>query len=85
MEQYYLKCEYESRPSFYNKAMVKIEGNKKILISYETEVSYIENGKAFVLGEWSGTTTRHIREFLKQNGFKAENGKQILKDYFKEQ
>lgn len=85
MEQYYLEARHTSRASFYNKAMVKIEGNKKTLISYETEVSYIEDGKAFVLGEWSGTTTRHIKEFLKQNGFKAENGKQILKDYSKEQ
>lgn len=85
MEQYYLENRYNSRASFNNKAMVRIEGNKKTLISYETEVSYIENGEAFVLGEWSGTTTRHIKEFLKQNGFKAENGKQILKDYLKEE
>lgn len=73
--------QYSTRKSFYNKARVKQEGNKLILISYVTKVAYIENGKAFVLGSWSGTTTSHIKEFLKQNGFKAENSKQILKDY----
>lgn len=79
--EYELNCTYDSRKSFYGKARVREEDGKLILISYTTEVAYIENGKASVLGEWSGTTSRHIKEFLRQNGFKAENTKQILKDY----
>ncbi len=78
-----LQPQYSSRNSFYSKAIIKEKGNKKILISYQTEVAYIKNGEAVVLGNWSGTTTRHIKEFLKQNGFKADNIKQILKDYGK--
>ena len=76
-----LMIQYDSRKSFYKKAHVKTEDNKKILISYNTEVAYIKDGFAVVLGLYSMTTTRHIKEFLKQNGFKAENSKQILKDY----
>ncbi len=81
MEEYLLESRHDSRADFYGKARVRQEDNKLILISYTTEVCFIENGKAFVLGSWSGTTTRHIKEFLLQNGFKAENSKQILKDY----
>jgi len=72
---------YDSRISFYGKAKVREENEKLILISYQLEVAYIKNGRAFVLGMYSQTTTRHIIEFLKQNGFRAENGKQILSDY----
>ncbi len=75
---------YGSRQSFYSKAKVKQKGDKLILISYDTEVAFIKNKKAVVLGQWSGTTTSHIKEFLKQNGFKADNIKQILKDYKEE-
>ena len=34
-----------------------------------------------VFGLYSVTTLRHIKEFLKQNGFKAETKAQIAKDY----
>lgn len=76
-----LTPEYDSRKSFYGKAVVRDEDGKKILRSYNTDVACIENGKPVVYGLYSDTTTRHIKEFLKQNGFKAENGKQILADY----
>ena len=72
---------HDSRKSFYNKAKIKTEDNKLILISYKTEVCIIENNKPFIKGFYSVTTLRHIKEFLKQNGFKAENKNQILKDY----
>lgn len=68
---YELRVIHDSRNSFYGKARVRIEGDKKILISYSTEVAYIQNGKAVVNGHYSQTTGRHIREFLKQNGFEA--------------
>ncbi len=87
-----LSCQYDSRASFNGKARIEVEedclkGERiiiKTLFSYGVKVAYIENGKAFILGVWSGTTTRHIKEFLKQNGFKAENTKQILEDYKKQ-
>ena len=64
-------------------------GEKKIekvpasqLIKHDSVSSdiYRVNGQ-FVKKQYSGTTTSHIKEFLKQNGFKADNIKQILKDY----
>lgn len=76
-----LKSIYDGAKSFYKKAMVINEDKKTILISYRTEVCFIKKGVAVVLGTWSQTTSRHIKEFLKQNGFKAEDTKQILNDY----
>jgi hypothetical protein len=76
-----LTPQQDSRASFYNKAHVRIEGNKKTLISYLTPVCIVENGAARVLGKWSATTSRHVKEFLYQEGFKAENTPQIMRDY----
>ena len=79
-----LKPLNDTRKSFYNKARVKQEDNKLILISYATEVLQIENKKAFLNPDYttiSNTTLRHIKEFLKQNGFKADSKSQILEDY----
>lgn len=85
MEEKTLMPIYDMRDSFYNKARTREENGKLTLISYRTDVAYIKNGKAVVLGNYSMTTLRHIKEFLKQNGFKAENLKQILKDYLKKE
>ncbi len=73
----------DKRASFYSKAMIKIEDNgRKVLLSYCTPVAEItSDGKAIVYGKWSGTTTRHCKEFLYQEGFKADSIKQMLKDY----
>ena len=76
-----LKPIYDNRKSFYKKAKIKQEDNKIILISYNTEVAIIEDNKAYVKETYSPTTLRYIKEFLKQNGFKAENKNQILTDY----
>lgn len=81
MQRYELSTQYDSRASFYGKARVEDYGFKKVLVSYTTDVARIENGKAFVSGTYSNTTLRHIKEFLLQNGFKAENSKQIMADY----
>jgi len=75
---------HDSRQIFYRKARVITDVKRKTLISYSTEVCYIEDGVAVILGKWSNTTTRHIKEFLKQNDFEAENSNQMLKDYLKE-
>lgn len=85
----YLKPIYDSRQSFYNKAIVVEDANGRYLQSYETIVARItdkNNGYSItpyaqVFGTYSATTLRHIKEFLKQNGFKAESKAQIEKDY----
>ena len=85
----YLQPRFDSRQSFYNKATVTEDTNGKYLTSYNTVVARItdkNNGYqiapyAEVYGTYSQTTLRHIKEFLKQNGFKAESKAQIEKDY----
>lgn len=90
---YDLATQYDARASFYGKAKVVEEygsdGTKELkLISYNTIVAKIkrsvnvgDTGEAVVYGTHSSTTLRHIKEFLLQNGFKAENKKQIESDY----
>lgn len=80
--KYQLKPIYENKKSYYNKAVIEdFYNGKKTLKSYETNVCFIENNKAVVKATYSQTTLRHIKEFLTQNGFKAETRKQILNDY----
>ena len=78
-----LKPIHSKRKSFYKKAQVSTEGGKKQLLSYDTLVAEIEDGKATVFGVYSKTTLRHIIEFLKQNDLKAVNREQIEADYIK--
>jgi hypothetical protein len=92
-----LQSMYDKRKSFYQKALITIDSvlwgtstelkapGEKHLYSYNSEVCYIDNaGKVHLLPLWnySATTLRHVKEFLKQNGFRADNSKQIKKDYF---
>jgi len=79
----YLKTNYDSKKSFGGKAYTKEERRRLNLYSYSTLVAYIEDGQAHINGTYSVTTVRHIKEFLKQNGIKAESTKQIVKDYGK--
>lgn len=81
--KYELEPRYSSRKSFYGKATEIYHDDGSIeLKSYSTIVARITpTGKAVVYGQYSQTTTRHIKEFLKQHGFYADNMKQILKDY----
>lgn len=81
----YLIPQYDSRKSFYNKAIVESTNDKITLYSYNTRVAEINNGKVQLLNAWdySSTTLRHTKEFLKQNGFIAESKSQIAKDYLK--
>jgi len=79
---YKLLPKYDSRKSFGGKAKVREEDGKLILTSYATDVAYIDkNGKAVVKGLYSATTTRHIKDFLEQNGFSAISSKQVMRDY----
>jgi len=79
---YELHPRYDTRASFYGKARIEInEDGTKRLWSYDTHVASIKGGKPMVFDTYSVTTLRHIKEFLKQNGFKADNSKQIIADY----
>lgn len=80
---YELSPRYDARKSFYGKAHVDTGDNddKNRLYSYDTLVAEMKDGKPVVYGTYSATTLRHIKDWLKQNGFKAETAKQIMKDY----
>ena len=78
---YELSASYDNRKSFYGKAMVKCEDGVSKLYSYDTLVAQIKDNKAIVFGTYSNSTLRHIKEFLMQNGFKAETKSQIEEDY----
>lgn len=75
---------YDSAKSFYGKAKVIEIENDVFLMSYDTIVAFFNRDTkvAKVIGTYSATTLRHIKEFLKQSGFKAETKKQILFDYY---
>lgn len=83
--EYELQPQYDTRKSFYGKARVRLSrGIHRILtlISYNTEVAIIrDDTDVVVFGIYSPTTLRHIKEFLKQNGLRADTKKQILEDY----
>ena len=74
---------YDSAKSFYGKAKVFEIGNDVFLMSYDTIVASYNRGAKFaqVFDTYSATTLRHIKEFLRQSGFKAETKKQIENDY----
>ena len=79
---YDLSPRFDSRKSFYHKAKVDTgKGDENKLYSYDTLVAEIKNGKPVVYGTYSQTTLRHIKDWLKQNGFKADSSKQIMVDY----
>ncbi|MBO7734834.1 MAG: hypothetical protein J6S67_19900 [Methanobrevibacter sp.] len=83
---YELHPRYDARQSFYGKARVDTgdKGDKNKLYSYDTLVAEMIGGKPVVYGIYSATTLRHIKDWLKQNGFKAENKAQIEADYMTE-
>lgn len=89
-EFYELFPRYDAIASFYGKAHeLEYDDGTVELKSYSTIVAKIiphtdSPDTAEVYGWYSNTTGRHIKEFLKQHGFKAENKSQILKDYYKE-
>jgi len=56
---------YDSRESFYGKARIIREDNgTERLISYNTEVAVATEDELHIKGEWSQTTTRHVKEFM---------------------
>ncbi len=85
---YALSCRYDKRNSFYGKAQVKetkyIGLTLYELYSYGTLVAKIEETetkKTYIyLGKYSQTTTRHQKEFFKQNGLCDEEIKELFKN-----
>ena len=86
--KYDLDCTYDSRASFYGKAQVKetkyIGLTLYELYSYGTLVAKIEETetkKTYIyLGQYSSTTTRHQKEFFKQNGLSDREIKELFKN-----
>lgn len=72
---------YDSRASFYGKAAVKTDVDELTLLSYGTKVATINSVGAVVYGTYSATTLRHIKEFLRQNGYQADSKSQVVMDY----
>ena len=74
---------YDTRKSFYNKAVIEAVGNELNLYSYNTLVARIVKSANIVevYNLQSTTTLRHVKEFLLQNNFRADNKKQIMNDY----
>lgn len=86
---FYLDCVYDTRKSFYRKAKVEIEEDNTILVlklySYNTLVAIVTYDKLSTLieydylGKYSQTTTRHQKEFFRQNGLNDNEIKEIFK------
>lgn len=83
---YELKPQFDSAKSFYHKANIYRNDKGSIfLMSYETIVAEIRdatitetgNQQAIVFGWYSMTTSRHINEFLQQNGFNKMSKKEM--------
>lgn len=81
-----LKPIHSGQKSFNRRAFVLRAEGKVMLQSYDTIAATITaQGNMFIhisKDEITATTLKHLKEFLLQEGFKAENKKQIYKDYF---
>lgn len=78
MKKYELLPIYDSRKSFYNKAIIEEENENIKLYSYNTLVctlfhnNIVLNDKVDQSLLFSNTTLRHIKEFLKQFYFNGD-------------
>lgn len=87
---YELGCRYDTRQSFYGKAQVEVIKTSieqvQTLYSYGTEVASIITNFADMKiryiyeGQYSCTTTRHQKEFFKQNGLSDKEIKELFKN-----
>lgn len=85
-----LNCIYDTRKSFYGKAKVMKQDigttnfKELVLYSYSTMVAKIIIGKGKIkyiyYGKYSQTTTRHQKEFFKQNGLSDKEIKELFKN-----
>ena len=84
----FLECIYDTRKSFYEKAYVEVQKNEfeciKDLYSYGTLVAsivwnYEKNSITYkYFGRYSQTTTRHQKEFFKQEGLNDKELKELF-------
>ena len=87
---YNLDCRYDTRASFYGKAKVEEYEDSNVktlhLLSYGTFVAnivYYKNENRVVyeyFGRYSQTTTRHQKEFFRQNGLSEKEIKELFKN-----
>lgn len=88
--RYDLSCRYDSRQSFYGKAQVEQKEENSLIInnlySYGTlvaqrltDVNTMKTTYKY-LGKYSQTTTRHQKEFFKQNGLSDNQIKELFKN-----
>lgn len=85
---YELVPQYDARQSFYGKAEILEAKNKNVvdykLFSYETlvaKITIIGNNIIYhYFGKYSTTTTRHQKEFYKQNGLNDKEIKELFKN-----
>jgi len=62
-----LTTQFDSHKSFYGKALVYTNKGYTSLHSYDTVVATISPSKKITItGDYSNTTMRHLREFVKQ-------------------
>ena len=88
--RYDLSCRYDSRQSFYGKAQVEQKEENNLIInnlySYGTLVAQritdVDTMKTTYkyLGKYSQTTTRHQKEFFRQNGLSEKQIKDLFKN-----
>ena len=84
---YELSPVFDSHKSFYGKARVKVNDDTLQLVSYSTVVAivtYLSDGAklAHITGVYSRTTVRHIREFLRQQGFKPGTEAELISEFY---
>lgn len=84
---YELTPVHDNRKSFYGKAhvIVNTDNHTTTLKSYDSIVARVDhsNASAVVVGRWadSATTLRHVKEFLKQQGFPVGTKAQLTERY----
>lgn len=74
---YELKPHFANVKSFYGKARIEKKGSDIQLISYATHVAGVKNGKPYINGFFTHTTSRHIKEFFQQMGYSVSSRKDI--------
>ena len=79
-----LNPQFDNAKSFSRRAYVEKTHTGYRLTSYDSVVAEISEGRVFLGCDWdySRTTLRHVKEFLKQHGYKAENKEQIKRLYW---
>lgn len=87
--RYELECRYDTRKSFYGKAVVEVKEELngsycEVLYSYNTLVARYERDDEegleifSIRSKYSQTTTRHQKEFFKQKGLTDKQIKEVF-------